>query len=570
MIEKLVTLVKPGYSLLETARRIVDNDVAYYGLAIVVDDKRRVLGVLNDGDFLRLLVNNADLTEKVETAMIEKPVTVNSKLAQEDIIEDVKRQLRARYGQAKDTVRYVLVVDDDNVLVNVFRYVDLLSYYKNFGEKVAVYGQGFVGLTLAAALSSRGHIVTGLDSNEILVSSLNRGQIHIFEPKLADTINASLENGKLNFKISGSEDDSEIHIIAVGTPADNKGRVNLNALKEVCISIAKVIERGNLVMLRSTVPAGTTRNVVKPILEDLTGFKAGQDFYLAYTPERTVEGNAMSELRNLPQVVGGFTTVCTQKALTFWGTLTDSVINVDSLEAAELVKLLNNSFRDLSFAFSNSFALLCDNYNLDAFQVINAANEGYPRNKIPNPSPGVGGYCLTKDPYLYASIDLDLGHAKLALAGREINQYAAEYPVRVVEKYFYKSGSTLSGKKILIIGMAFKGWPETNDMRGSTSLEVAKILKGKGAKIMGWDAVVRAEAIEKEGIEFVELHAGCQNADVILILNNNPKNTPEGLIPLCKGRRVLIFDGWSLFDQKDVEQFVGLTYATMGYMSPIT
>jgi len=151
-------------------------------------------------------------------------------------------------------------------------------------------------------------------------------------------------------------------------------------------------------MLRSTVPVGTTRKQVIPVLEHYSGLAAGSGFHIAFCPERTVEGQAIQELSSLPQIVGGLTEACTEKAVSFWSTLTDTVVRVDALEAAELVKLINNSYRDLSFAFANEFALLADRYNIDATRLIAAANEGYPRDKIPRPSPGVGGYCLTKDP----------------------------------------------------------------------------------------------------------------------------------------------------------------------------
>jgi len=570
MIEDIVTLVKPDDTLLQTAQKIAEKRVVCFGLAVVVDSNRRVLGVINDGDFLRLLAKNMDMSQSVESAMEKNPIRVNDNLSHEEIIEDVRKQLRERNDSDKDSVRYVLVVNKDDVIVNAYRFVDLLSYYKRFGEKVAVYGQGFVGLTVSAALANRGHNVTGIDTDQNLIDNLNSGVVHIYEPRLADTVKASIERKALKFEDLNGDYDANVYIIAVGSPVDENGNADLSAIKEVCKNIAGKLKRGDLVMLRSTIPAGATRQIVKPLLEEHTGFKAGHDFYLAFTPERTVEGKAMTELKSLPQIVGGLTHICTQKASTFWGTLTDSVIHVQSLEAAELIKLINNSFRDLSFSFSNAFALLCDKYNLDAFQVIDAANEGYPRNHIPKPSPGVGGYCLTKDPYLYAVEEPELEHAQMARISRKVSQNAAEYPVRVLDKYIELTGKNTNDLRVLLIGLAFKGWPETNDLRGSTSLDTAKILKTRGYRVLGWDAIVKPEEIEREGIEPAEIYEACKEVDAIFILNNHPKNAPEGLISLCKGREVLIFDGWSMLDQKNVEQVDGLTYATMGYMTPLT
>jgi UDP-N-acetyl-D-mannosaminuronic acid dehydrogenase len=568
-LEELVAIVSPDISLFETAQRITESKVEFFGLAVVVDSKRRVLGVINDGDYLRLLTRQADLSQKVETAMIRNPITVHCGMTHEEIIEDVKRQLRERNGKVKEAVRYVLVVDEDNVLVNVLRFVDLLSYYKRYGEKVAIYGQGYVGLTLSAALAAKGHMVTGIDRNPELIERLNNGDVHIHEPRLKDTVKANLDQGTLKFITPMEDYEANVIIISVGTPVDNAGKADLSAVISSCELAAEKLKRGDLVMFRSTLPVGCTRELIKPLLEKNSKLKAGHDFYLAFTPERTVEGRAMAELRSLPQVVGGLTPVCTQKAAAFWATLTDSVVHVDSLEAAELIKLLNNSFRDLSFSFSNAFALLCDNYNLGAAQIINAANEGYPRNKIPQPSPGVGGYCLTKDPYLYAAEDLEAGHAKLARTGRNINQESAQYPVKVLEKYANRHSLKISAMKVLIIGLAFKGWPETKDMRGSTSLEVAAVLRSKGVEVMGWDAIISPFEISEQGIKPAELFSALQVADAIMILNNHPKNTPEGLTTLCRGRKVLVFDGWSLLEPREVENIPGLTYATMGYMTPL-
>ena len=171
----------------------------------------------------------------------------------------------------------------------------------------------------------------------------------------------------------------------------------------------------------------------------------------------------MQELTSLPQIVGGLTNTCAEKSTAFWQTLTDGVVRVDSLEASELVKLVNNGYRDISFAFANGLALLADRFNLDASRIISAANEGYPRNPIPRPSPGVGGYCLTKDPYLYSSVDCESPHSLLSRQGRSVNEKAALYPVEAVNN-FYECGLSTSALNILIVGIAFKGLPETNDL----------------------------------------------------------------------------------------------------------
>ena len=275
----------------------------------------------------------------------------------------------------------------------------------------------------------------------------------------------------------------------------------------------------------------------------------------------------MRELRELPQIVGGLTPACTQRAAAFWGPITNSVVQVDSLEASELVKLANNSFRDLSFAFSNGLAMLADRYNIDAFRLIHSANEGYPRNPIPLPSPGVGGYCLTKDPFLYAAVAPDSVHAGLARAGREANRAAAQYPIEMLQRYAARNNRTVAGMRVLVLGLAFKGIPETNDLRGSTSIDLARGLQDLGALVQGWDAVVARTELARFGIEAVEPLEAVGNVDAIIIMNNHPDNIPPGLISKAR-TPMFVFDGWSMLDARDVEQHAAMTYATMGYITP--
>jgi UDP-N-acetyl-D-mannosaminuronic acid dehydrogenase len=325
-------------------------------------------------------------------------------------------------------------------------------------------------------------------------------------------------------------------------------------------------------MLRSTVPVGTTRNIICSILEETSGLRAGADFSLVFAPERTVQGDALRELRELPQVVGGLTANCASRAINFWSSLSPSVVSAESLEAAELIKLSNNAFRDHSFAFSNELALLASQYNINAFRLIESANSGYPRNKMPIPGPGVGGYCLTKDPLLYGLTSRDqISTSALSILGRDINVEAGLYPVKVVRSFAEKLNNPLDTLNILIIGVAFKGEPETNDTRGSSSLEVAHALQKENVSVRGWDAILSDETIANVGIEPAgDLAGAVQKADAVLILNNHRKNIQPGLFIQGDSKNPkLIFDGWNQLDPEEIERVPGLVYATMGYVSDI-
>ena len=277
----------------------------------------------------------------------------------------------------KSLTRYVPLITSDRYIKGVVDVFDILSNLAFERASVHVYGLGFVGLTLANILASRGNKVTGIDTNKSIVCQLSDGIPTIYEPNLPDMLNVNLKSGNISFTDSIPTTSSPFIIIAVGTPVSSSGDVDLTYIHSVIKSVSTNLKRNDLIMLRSTVPVGTTRSLIS-ILESNSGLVAGVDFHLAFTPERTVEGNALSEVTSLPQIVGGYTKKCTDLAVRFWQKIANNVVVVDSLEASELVKLINNSFRDLSFAFSNGVSLLCDQYNIDATRLILSANEGYP------------------------------------------------------------------------------------------------------------------------------------------------------------------------------------------------
>ena len=567
-LQDLAVLAQSQDPISNVVTRMAAGTTKHFGIALIVDSDCRLLGVFNNGDVLRLIAQNGDLSRPIGEVMINNPVAVPEGLTDAEILNYVRKEIRSRTKGLKELTQFIPVINDDQVVLDVLDIYDLLARAPRQGDKVAIYGLGFVGLTLLVALADRGHIVTGIDTNPEVIGSLQKAQPHVFEPRLSEMLEQGLLNESIVFGTSPGHDHHPVVIIAVGTPVDAEGHASMEALEAVCNTIGPRLRRGDLVLLRSTVPVGTTRSLVIPRLEKLSGLSIGKGFHVAFTPERTVEGQAIKELSSLPQIVGGATSGCTEKAAGFWSTLTDSVVRMDGLEAAELVKLINNSYRDLSFAFANGLALLADKYNLDAARLIAAANEGYPRNPIPKPSPGVGGYCLTKDPFLYASVDPELGHGELARVGRSINSTAGLYPLKVLRRYARHQQKELQTLKILIVGMAFKGMPETNDLRGSTAIDVARVLLNEGCSVECFDAVVTDTEMSKYGLDSVELLSGAARADAVLILNNHPQNARDGLLGNLTGRPVLLFDGWNMYDRHEVEKYMELTYATLGYMSP--
>lgn len=548
------------------------RDLVRVGIAVIIDGDGIVQGVLTDGDIRRAYAQDFDFGRAVNEVMTSDPVTIPPGLPSEEIIGLVRDRLRDE-GLPHRVIRHVLVLDEEGKLVDVYDFLELLTEHDPQHTEVAVIGMGFVGLTLAVALATRRHYVTGVETRRDVVDALNAGITHVLEPGLIDMLRVQLDRKAIRFASPDDVRNHRVYIIAVGTPIDAEGKPDLSALRTAVEWIGKRLRRRDMVMLRSTVPVGTTREYVVPILEEASSLKAGTDFSLAFTPERTVQGDAMRELKNIPQIVGGLTPRCTQRTMSFWSTLAPSVAPAESLEAAELTKLANNSFRDLSFAFSNELSLLADKYNINAFRLIETANKGYGRNPIPKPSPGVGGYCLSKDPLLYSWTMKDSDQTiSLSQLGREVNARASLYPILTLERFARHQGRPLSSLVILIVGFAFKGEPETNDVRGSVALDVARQLQHQDVTVKAWDAVIPPETIKAHGVEPVtDLVTAIDDVDAVLILNNHRAHIKPGLFIKSSGKLPkLIFDGWYQLDPDEIQEVPGLVYATMGYLSDKT
>jgi UDP-N-acetyl-D-mannosaminuronic acid dehydrogenase len=320
-------------------------------------------------------------------------------------------------------------------------------------------------------------------------------------------------------------------------------------------------------MLRSTVPVGTTRNVCLPILEKESGLVAGRDFSLVFAPERTVAGKALKELRALPQIIGALDAQGAEVAAALYREITSTIVILESIEEAEMVKLVNNTFRDTIFAFSNEVALVCDSYNLDANKVIMAANEGYPRDPVPMPSPGVGGVCLKKDPYLL-QVTAQAKNIQPTILGRSraVNEYMPLHVFRKFSRFCEKNKLKLSEAKVFVIGFAFKGWPETSDMRDSPTLELVKLLHQAGVMINGFDAVVKTEHLDEiMDVQGTSLEAGFKDADAVFIMNNHPSFEDWNLLALLETMKKpsLFVDGWSMFRMDEIGRVAGISYSTV-------
>ena len=438
--------------------------------------------------------------------------------------------------------------------------------YKGKGEKVCIRGLGYVGLTLAVVMAEVGMEVTGVEINPATLSLLQSGKAHFFETGLASSFAMQLKTGRL--KVTNdiqAASSCNFFIISVGTPLNEEGVPRFDMVQRAAREIGEVMPEGALVVLRSTVKVGTSRTIVKPIL-DATGKK----FHLAFCPERTVEGRALEELRRLPQVVGGSSERDVWKATELFQRITPTTIRVSRLEAAELIKLLDNSYRDLFFSFGNEVALVCDTLSLDAMEVITAANTGYERTNIARPGL-VGGPCLEKDPHILAySLAPYNATAQLISSGRALNESLPEY----IAKCIASAGTLPKAAKIVLCGLAFKGRPETDDMRGTPAKYVLKALKSAypNATFYGQDFAASDDAIRAFGVEPVGIKDAFAGKDLVIVTNNNAKYESVQLDVLMETMRKpgIVFDCWNVLPVSVFATPDGVEFLSLGHLTPKT
>jgi nucleotide sugar dehydrogenase len=559
-------ILVPPDSTLKNAMQVIDaapHKGSVAGIALVVDNQKRLLGVLTDGDIRRALLKGIGLSSPVSQIMTKEPITVNSKLSANQMLSALSERLRERStkkGPAK--VEKLVVVDDDNKVVDVVSLFDIWRRSEVKFRQIVVVGLGFVGLTLAVSLADIGYKVIGIDNNMKVVESLKKGIPHIHEVGLDSLL--SFHIGK-NFHVKTAIEESEgdVYVMCIQTPVDKEKRPVLRYLEDATRSVGKVLKRDDMVIVRSTVPVGTTRNTIKTILERESGLAAGKDFSLVSAPERTIAGKALKELRELPQIIGGIDNTSRELAANIFRKLTPTIVNVESPEAAELIKLIDNTYRDVTFAYANEIALVCDRFGIDSTKIVRAANEGYARNRIPVPSPGVGGVCLKKDPYIFMNTSSLTGYApKMVKVAREINEGMVSHIASKVNTFFDRSGKEIHNSKIFLMGFAFKGIPETSDTRDSTTLDVVATLLPSGAKLYGYDPVVSEEEIKSFNVVPVTVKDGFKDADCVLIMNNHDSYSKLDIYSLLSTTKkpCYFFDGWSLFEKEAIERVEGIKY----------
>lgn len=392
--------------------------------------------------------------------------------------------------------------------------------------RIGIIGLGYVGLTLGVAAAAKGIDVYGIETNQHIKNCLKQDRAHFFEPGLDNLIKRN--NNKTFHVVDCFPHDVcfDAFIITVGTPlkkinGKKQEEPNFEYIKSALKDGLKDVYDGTqLIILRSTVSVGTTRNIVLPFLAHLCG-KPENQILVAMCPERTLEGKAVDELSNLPQIISGNNQESIEIAQKLFRIITPCVIEAKSLEEAELIKLYCNTYRDMTFAIGNVFCMAAQEFGVDGVAAIEHANYNYARSNIAKPG-FVAGPCLEKDAYILINNMPECDSKKFILAARKFNESLENIVVRWVKE---KIGEPSEDNVVALSGMAFKGQPETSDLRGSSSVYIAEKLKAAGYKLNLHDFVAIPEEMEALGLGTVydTLHDACKNAKVLVVLNNHKK-----------------------------------------------
>jgi len=424
---------------------------------------------------------------------------------------------------------------------------------------LCIFGLGYVGLPTATIFASKGFKVIGVDVSAEKVEAVNRGVSYLREPGLEELLREAVASGRLRATTDADEalDLCDVVLIDVPTPVRD-GVADLSYVVDVLGKVSRRLRKGILVVIESTVPPGATAGVARRILEEGSGMRVEEDFFLAHAPERIAPGRAIEELMNVPRVVGGIGPRSTEAASALYSRVNPNILRTDAT-TAEFVKLAENAYRDLNIAFANLLALIAEAIGVDAYEAIRLANT-HPRVKILQPGAGVGGPCLTKDPYMLASLLPDFWGAELIRLARRINDYMPRHLVEIAEKAASIEGFGLRDSKILVLGAAYKGG--VDDTRESPARIVVRGLIDKGARVIVHDPYTR----ESFGTEYSDdLYVAAKGTDMALVVTDHPEFRKIDLKRLGSVmRRQVLVDGRRVFDPYEAYR-LGFKYYGIGF-----
>jgi len=397
----------------------------------------------------------------------------------------------------------------------------LIRKFESREARVGIVGLGYVGLPLAVEFAEAGFPVLGFEVSERKVEALARGESYV-QDVTSERLAVAVGSGRLSATLDYNRlSEPDAICICVPTPLNKTGDPDVSYIMSVTNSIQKTVRPGQLVVLESTTYPGTTRELMLPALTGDERLTIGEDLFLAFSPERVDPSNPVWHINNTPKVVGGITPACSEVTRVLYSTIIENVVAVSSTEAAELTKLLENTFRSVNIALANEMAIVCDKLGVDVWEVIEAAaTKPFGFMKF-TPGPGLGGHCIPVDPHYLSWKMKTLDYkTRLVELASEIN---AEMPHYVAEKgagLLNDVGKPVRGSKIVIIGVAYKR--DTDDTRESPALDIIRLLLAKGAEVQYHDPLVPTLHHEGQDLVSVPLNSGLiANADLVIVVTDH-------------------------------------------------
>jgi len=372
-------------------------------------------------------------------------------------------------------------------------------------KKICVIGLGYIGLPTAALLANRGYDIHGVDLDQRAVDIINRGEIHIVEPELDTFVKSAVNSGRLKADIKPAEAD--VFIIAVPTPFHEGFVPNIDYVCAATLSIAPYIRPGNIVILESTSPVGTTDRVAELLGDEGVDIS---EIHIAHCPERVLPGKIMKELVENDRIVGGTTTAATEITANFYRDFVQGEVLETNARTAEMAKLTENSYRDTNIAFANELSILCDKFDINVWEIIRLANR-HPRVNILQPGAGVGGHCIAVDPWFI--VHKGGKDAKLIRTAREVNTYKTEWTIEKIKNAAFEFEKEKNRKaKVACMGLTFK--PDIDDLRESPALHITKRLVNEGIDVLAVEPNIKSY----DGLNLVNYQDAVTDADIIVFL----------------------------------------------------
>ena len=415
--------------------------------------------------------------------------------------------------------------------------VKLEEKIRDKSAKIGIVGLGYVGLPLAVAFSEAGFQVLGIDIQQKRVDTVNRGQSYIADVS-DERLQAVIANNRLQATTEqGKLKETDAICICVPTPLTKTKDPDLTYVVHESKEVSKYLQPGQLIILESTTYPGTTREVVLPILES-SELRGGIDFYLAYSPERVDPGNKKYSIRNTPKIVGGINSQSTELARVLYSQVADIVVSVSCPEVAEMTKIFENVFRSVNIALVNELAQLCEKFGVSVWEVVDAASTK-PFGYMPfYPGPGVGGHCIPLDPYYLANKAREFDfHTRFIELAAEINEHMPYYVVSRIMEALNSRGKSLTGAKVLVLGVAYK--KDIEDIRESSSLKLIQLLSDKGARVSYNDPYISKIELSQGRVTSVVLtKENLSSADCVVIATDHSCYNMDEVIAYSK----LVFD----------------------------